>query len=590
MASDDSSDEELRVRIGNVPLDHYKELPILGYDVDGKAIPKMKELDALQKHILKSEDPNWWKTLTDELNAKEIKLTPEMIALIQRIRARKTAAPMIDPYNDLDLTTPKQIHGINDDVMPPKRRFVPSKWERMKSSRLARAIEKGWLKPKPAPKVEVWDIWSDEVRTSTIPTPPKWVLPGHIESYNPPEEYLFTEEEKQAWLEKDPQNRDIPFLPQKYASLRRVPGYENVLKERFERCLDLFLCPRIVRPRINVDPESLIPELPDPESLKPFPEKLGMVFKGHEEKVLCIDWDKTGEWLASGDSAGKVKIWEALTGKCLLNLEFKKKVTYLAWNPVLPILAIVSGKKLHLHSIDLLDKYEFTPIEQENEHTTWKWDSSKVVIEFHKQVSMINWHGKGDYFATLCPRANLSNQVLVHSLSKGLSTKMFSKKSKGDIKAMVFHPKRALFFAATQKQILAYNLKQGQLVKRFKGLDGPAHLHIHSSGDFLLAACEDCKLQWYDYDLSLTPYKTFFYHKKSLTYAHTHRKYPLMATASNDRTVHLFHAKIHSDYMNAPTILPIKILRIPSEPVQVQFHPKQPWIGVVSDLDIHLYI
>lgn len=36
--------------------------------------------------------------------------------------------------------------------------------------------------------------------------------------------------------------------------------------------MDLFLCPRIVRPKINIDPDSLIPELPDPETLKPFPD------------------------------------------------------------------------------------------------------------------------------------------------------------------------------------------------------------------------------------------------------------------------------------------------------------------------------
>ena len=123
MHSDDSSDEEIRVRIGNVPVDWYDDLPFLGYDVKGNAVPKLPTEDALEKHLRKTEDPEYWKTITDELNAKKVKLTPEMLSMIQKIRKRQTATQLIDPYSELQIPREKEISGLHSDVMPPKRRF-----------------------------------------------------------------------------------------------------------------------------------------------------------------------------------------------------------------------------------------------------------------------------------------------------------------------------------------------------------------------------------------------------------------------------------------------------------------------------------
>ena len=136
-----------------------------------------------------------------------------------------------------------------------------------------------------------------------------------------------TEEEKQEWENKDPMNRELPYLPQKFSALRKVPGYDSIVKERFERCMDLFIAPRVVRPKINIDPDSLIPQLPDPENFRPFPEKLEFKYEGHEFSINSIDFYYNGEYLASGDNSGFLKIWEATTGKCLETLKFKKKIT-----------------------------------------------------------------------------------------------------------------------------------------------------------------------------------------------------------------------------------------------------------------------
>ena len=77
---------------------------------------------------------------------------------------------------------------------------------------------------------------------------------GHAESYNPPKEYLPSEQEKLQWEMADAEDRPYNFIPQQFDALRQVPSYSDSLKERFERCLDLYLCPRTRKKRLNIDP------------------------------------------------------------------------------------------------------------------------------------------------------------------------------------------------------------------------------------------------------------------------------------------------------------------------------------------------
>lgn len=94
-----------------------------------------------------------------------------------------------------------------------------------------------------------------------------------------------------------------------------MPGYGEFVKERFERCLDLYLAPRVRRNKLNIDPDSLLPKLPPAEELKPFPTVCQTIFRGHKGWVRCVAIDPTGCWLASGGSDGTVRLWELLTGR-----------------------------------------------------------------------------------------------------------------------------------------------------------------------------------------------------------------------------------------------------------------------------------
>ena len=212
--SDDSSDEENLLRNGNVPAHWYDLYDHKGYGVDGKTVAKMLEKDELQKFVEKSEDPQWWRNITDELNNKQIRLSRGDLDMILRIRKGKVAHKgfklnenTMPEYEHKDAIHP--FHGYE-----PKRRFVPSKWERLKVQKFLKALKEGRMKTLDEKKTErdarlkqaeehVWDIWEDETIVPWRPKDaprhipaPKRELPAHAESYNPPDEYLLDDEEK----------------------------------------------------------------------------------------------------------------------------------------------------------------------------------------------------------------------------------------------------------------------------------------------------------------------------------------------------------------------------------------------------------
>merc|ERR550532_2334058 len=200
-SSDDSEDDAPRNRIGNVPLEWYKDEDHVGYDLAGEKIARTLtggEIDAL----LESKDnPDAWRTIKDHKNQREIVLTDTDLEIIRRIRMRMYPSAATNTEEMVEFDNPEaKIHPENQQYAP-KRRFLPSKWERMHVKRLAALLREGKIRPPPPPKPEVWDLWADEAPKKRRKAPPalpapKLSLPTHGESYNPPSEYLWTEEEK----------------------------------------------------------------------------------------------------------------------------------------------------------------------------------------------------------------------------------------------------------------------------------------------------------------------------------------------------------------------------------------------------------
>jgi len=54
------------------------------------------------------------------------------------------------------------------------------------------------------------------------------------------------------------------------------------------------LCPRIKKKKLNIDPDTLIPKLPDPKTLKPFPTAVNIVYNRHQSPIGAIAVSPTG--------------------------------------------------------------------------------------------------------------------------------------------------------------------------------------------------------------------------------------------------------------------------------------------------------
>src|SRR5690606_20712840 len=109
----------------------------------------------------------------------------------------------------------------------------------------------------------------------------------------------------------DEEERQYNYIPTRYESLRNVPAYSNMIKERYQRCMDIFLAVRQKkREKLNINPDDLLPELPKPRELKPFPTTISLEYIGHTGVVRAIDTNPTGEWMVSGAEDGTVRLWE----------------------------------------------------------------------------------------------------------------------------------------------------------------------------------------------------------------------------------------------------------------------------------------
>ncbi|RHZ25031.1 hypothetical protein DYB31_003703 [Aphanomyces astaci] len=635
-----SDDEEAHNTIGNVPLRWYEEYDHIGYTVDGQKIVKQTKTDGIDDAIAAKDDPNYSRTVYDAYNDRKVVLTDRELEIIRRMQSGAFAHPEFEAHADLVETFSSEvmIHSLAND-QEPKSRFLPSKWEKMKVLKIMKGIREGRIQvdKKPDDKPDVFQMWFEDDQEAQVRKgpahvqAPKMILPGHAESYNPPEEYLFTPEEKKAWLEQDPSDRDLNFIPQKFNSLRDVCGYSNFVRERFERCLDLYLCPRVNKRRLNIDPESLVPQLPKPRDLRPFPNTLALLFNGHTGRVRSLSMDSLGQYMVSGSEDHTVRLWEVETGRCLHTWNVGAVVIKVEWCPNKDhhVVAVAAAKKMLLIATGtgngdetditnaLFDSDDVTsassdPLDEVDVDVTvvdtaeadiddaarkarmpvkWTYHAGKgrhgrgvrAVLHHSGSVTDVAWHHKGDYLSTVVPAAD-SSSVLIHQLSKRSSQNPFSKKL-GSIQAVSFHPTKPFFFLATQTHVRVYNLVQQAMVKKLSsGVKWISCLHVHPSGDHVLVGSYDRRLCWFDLDLSSTPFKTLKYHEKATRAVGFHKRYPLMASASDDGTIHIFHAMVYSDLIKNPLIVPLKILRGHEVTgglgvMALAFHPTLPWIA-----------
>lgn len=642
----DDSDVETKNTIGNIPLSAYDEMPHIGYDINGKRIMRPAKGSALDDLLESIELPEGWTGLLDKESGASLNLTEEELELINKLQKNEQTDESVNPYEPLiDWFTRHESVMPVTAVPEPKRRFVPSKHEAKRVMKIVRAIREGRIIPpkklkelraKEEQENHNYDLWENSEESSDHIMnlrAPKLPPPTNEESYNPPEEYLLTPEEKEAWEKMEPSERERNFLPQKYGALRKVPGYTESVRERFERSLDLYLAPRVRKNKLNIDPESLIPELPSPKDLRPFPIRCSTVYIGHKGKIRTMSIDPNGLWLATGSDDGTVRVWEILTGREVYQVTIidtednhDDHIDAVEWNPDAStgILAVAAGENIFLIVPPIFgfeienngkSKIEygfgfdtFGNVKKSNLNVNsddedegaesqgvkkqvaqWNKPTERqatkdicIVITCRKSVKKLSWHRKGDYFVTVQPDSG-NTSVLIHQLSKHLTQSPF-KKSKGIIMDAKFHPFKPQLFVCSQRYVRIYDLSQQILIKKLlPGARWLSTIDIHPRGDNLIASSFDKRVLWHDLDLASTPYKTLRYHEKAVRSVSFHKKLPLFCSAADDGNIHVFHATVYDDLMKNPMIVPLKKLTghklVNSLGVlDTIWHPREAWL------------
>lgn len=641
---DDNSDysdvEDNANTIGDIPLTFYDQYPHIGYDINGKKIMRPARGEALDALLDSIEIPKGWTGLTDPSTGKPLELSQEELELLKKVQMNETTVDGYDPYEPTVEWFTSQTEIMPISAAPePKRRFVPSKHEQKRVMKLVKAIRDGRIQPYVPPEERKeeeedlvnYDLWADEVERPDhimhIPAP-KLPPPGYEESYHPPAEYLPNSKERKEWEAMDPEDREQDYLPNDFGSLRRVPGYENFVQEKFERCLDLYLAPRVRRSKLNIDPESLLPKLPSPEELKPFPTACATVFRGHKGRVRSLNVDPTGIWLATGGDDGTIRVWELLTGRQLWSAKLSDEdaVNVVRWRPGKDsvILAAAAGDDVFLavppiadpeiekNSLEIIDAgwgyaaSQPPPSAAEaNKKSTppsWTRPSSELadagvcaVIPLRYIAKSISWHRRGDYFVTVCSGASTpaSVAIAIHTVSKHLTQFPFRRRLKGGGPPQTahFHPSKPILFVANQRSIRGYDLSRQLLVKILQpGARWISSFDIHptsssaSGGDNIIVGSYDRRLLWHDLDLSARPYKTLRYHRKAIRAVKFHPggRYPLFADASDDGSLQIFHGSVTGDMLSNASIVPLKVLKghkVTAElgVLDIDWHPREAW-------------
>ncbi|NXV05729.1 BOP1 protein, partial [Cettia cetti] len=618
------SPQDIRNTVGNIPMEWYQDFPHVGYDLDGKRIYKpLRSKDELDLFLEKMENPEYWRTVRDRLTGSEVVLSEEQLELIQRLQRGQFGDVNFDPYQpSVDFFSHEvRIHPVTNRPAD-KRSFIPSLVEKEKVSKLVHAIKMGWIQPR-KPKESVptfYDLWAREDPNSVlgrhkmhVPAP-KIPLPGHAESYNPPPEFLLSPEEKLAWEQQDPAERRLSFIPQQFPSLRAVPAYSRFIHERFERCLDLYLCPRQRKMRVNVDPEDLIPKLPKPRDLQPFPTTQALIYRGHTSLVRTLSVSPSGQWLVSGSDDGSLRFWEVSSARCLRSVPTGSAVRSVAWNPNPGICLVAAavdeqvllvnpglGDRLLVAATDqLLDSRE-APQEERIQPVQWipagpeeRGKGIRLRVQHDKPVLQVTWHTKGDYWASVMRNPG-GRQVLIHQSSRRWSQDPF-RKSPGMIQCVRFHPLRPYFLVASQRSVRIYNLLRQELTKKLQSnCQWISSMAVHPGGDNVICGSYDSKLAWFDLDLSTRPYRLLRHHRRALRSVAFHRRYPLFASGSDDGTVIVCHGMVYNDLLQNALLVPLKVLKghaptLDLGVLDVAFHPQQPWLfSSGADGTVRLY-
>lgn len=603
--SDSSDDEPTLNRVGDIPMEWYKDEDHIGYDIEGNKLLKT-EKSALSRLLEATDDPNSLRTIYDALHDEKKVLSNADLKMIFNLQRNRTLNSQYNMYSEVQEDTVSfdpLNHPLARGSGPSRAKFIPSRHDMKVIYKMVRRLRKEEKEKKENKNMQqvaekdeepqiLWDDGHVEMDTHTHfkywnrVEKPKAPPPGTYESYHPPLEYLPSEKAVQRQARLRAIDRKEHFLPQSFDALRHVPFYNHTIQDRYQRCLDLAFFPRAQRTRLVVDPGKLLPELPDPKDLRPYPERLSFHYKGHTATVRSMSVSPNGQYLATGCDDHLVRIFEVQTGRLMKRYDLGAPVQQVEFCPsksinllvaaveysmvlMIPTFAAHSlvndhtvrflkapgfsaGKETSGHIVGVTDTLGGHSITQsamdkdelahestadlhdieEKEKRAEFLDASAaerragivVKVILHAKVKRFSFHVRGDYLCALCPKDHVKyRQTIMLQLSK---RKVFCpfRKFAEIVTDCRFHPREPLFFLSTTNSVRCYNLLAHKLQKRYKAPGGVTTcLSVHPDGDNFLVGDSTSHTSWYDCDFSDKPYKRMRSHKGVVNAVAFHR-------------------------------------------------------------------
>lgn len=590
--SSDSSDEDILIRTGNIPTKWYKDFDHKGYSLEGKKVIKNEESDNVEKFLEKAKDKDWWKIITDDMNNTKISLSQKDLEMIQRIRQGLYATSNVmddDEYFEKNIEIQK--YPIRNHMLK-KRSFEPSAYEKKMINRVAKMIENGFVTIEKPKRKGFFDDIEDV-----------WMYENTNQSYHPSNGYTMPKPEA-------PDN-DLSYnYNDPYCCLRKTPRYDKLINDQFERLNDIFSNTRVIKKKRDIKEEEILPNVPSPSELKPFPTKDNINHINHASniKFLCIE--PSGDYIFTSDTGNFLHITDLLTGKIVYETNLREKVKDIQFNTYLSVVTVLTETRLLFIQPGFLyrksqdksilkdkiipminEKINSDSESKENEKYSWKINENRIkdavlfTLSINKGLMLsVKWHIKGDYFAILSKNELGKSSIEIFALSSQQFISPLNK-NKGNVTCIDFHHSKPHFYICSDSNILIYDLKQQELIRKFaSNLNPISCITLHKLGGDFVAGSGNGKLAWFQSDMSDKPFMNMAdYHEGIIKGVSFSNNFPLLSSCSIDGKIILYHTKVNEDFLKDPLIVPLTSLNSfygheEKEVNSVRFHPNYPWL------------
>lgn len=578
--SDDSDDELVETKIGDVPLVWYNNENHIGYSTEGLKVPKKLEMSQIDKLLASEQNPDFWRTIYDEMNQKVVKLTPQQIQLLRRI---KNKAYIDDAIKNTDYNYELEPNPFPmKDTPVIKRRFMPSRHERLKINKIVYAMKMGWFKP-PPPIVKrnpikeffdtAYDTWAsvkDNV-DKRLPTlaPPKLNMPTHEDSFNPPPEYM--ENPKPA-----PKN------------LRGLQNDGQLLKQNFERLMSLYLAPRVMKKKIHMRPEDLVEDLPDLQEMRPYPAKVAINIDTKSENLKSLSFSSNDVYFAVADDFGNVRVYHTMTSRMVYNIKVKTENMISCEFTPSGCLMIVCEEFVDIYSLKLTAShhekciqrfsaiyenhkgaqnddenpsatFDFPHFENKDDRKSYMAHLMRINLKKNR-IASASLHRKEDYLCIVTKKQDDSRNLEVIHITHCRHTKI-SIRAKSKIQKVLFHNVKPFLFIMTVSHVFVFDLQKQSVKKKLvSGCKFLSNMALHRTGDHLIVCSYDRQVLWFDLDSNEFPFKKMKIHNLAVRGVTFSPNMNLMASCSDDGKVIVQYAKVDEEGFAYPSIVPLKAL------------------------------